>query len=194
MKFFLTLALAAISSVSLFAASIPRTDLAATGQNKTNKLTPGKVEGGLSVSNQNWGDKETQPFRLTASSSKPVGAEWTLCKFVFTPESDGEINLSIGGQWAKETNDRGWLAVSGLKVNGAPVSNSDLTKSEQKNGKASPTGYALYNKAAYVADGGPNGTGAAIVNHDNRLARNIKVEGGKPVTVEYMAKAAEAQK
>lgn len=194
MKFFLTLALAALSSVALFGASIPRTDVGATGQNKTNKLTPGKVEGGMNVSNQNWGDEATKAFRLSASSPKAIGEEWTVCKFVFTPESDGEVNLSIGGQWAKETADRGWIAVSGLTVNGEAVSNSDLTKSEQKNGKAVPNGFWTSGKAAYVADGGPNGTGAVIVNHDNRLSRNIKVEGGKPVTVEYKAKAAEAQK
>ncbi len=195
MKFFLTLALAALTSATLFGASIPRTDVVAVGQNKTNKLTPGKVEGGMKVSNQIWGNEATKAFRLIAASPKAlVGEEWIVCKFVFTPESDGEVNLSICGQSAKEAADRGWIAVSGLTVNGEAVSNSDLTKSEQKNGKAVPSGFRVSGKAAYVADGGPNGTGAVIVNHDNRLSRNIKVEGGKPVTVEYKAKAAEAQK
>ena len=194
MKLFLMLALSALSTVSLFAASIPRTDIDASKKDASVKLTPGSVEGGFKVSNQSWGPEETRQFRLTASSAKPVGTEWTPCKLVFTPESDGMVSLSIGGQWAKETADRGWIAVSGLKVNGEAVSNSDLTKSEKKGGKDVPSGYWMSGKAAYVADGGPDGAGAVIVNHDNRLSRSIKVEAGKPVTVEYMAKAAEAQK
>ena len=194
MKLQLMLALSALASASLFAASIPRTDIDASKKDASVKLTPGSVEGGFKVSNQSWGPEETRQFRLTASSAKPVGTEWTPCKLVFTPESDGMVSLSIGGQWAKETADRGWIAVSGLKVNGEAVSNSDLTKSEKKGGKDVPSGYWMSGKAAYVADGGPDGAGAVIVNHDNRLYRNIKVEAGKPVTVEYMAKAAEAQK
>ena len=194
MKSQLILALSALASISLFAASIPRTDIDASRKDGSIKLTPGKVEGGLNVSPQNWGPQETRQFRLSASAAKPVGAEWTVCKFVFTPESEGMVYLSIGGQWAKEAGDRGWLAVSGLKINGVAVDNADLTKVEKKGGKDVPAGYGLSGKAAYVANGGPNGAGAAIVNHDNRLSRSIKVEAGKPVTVEYMAKAAEAQK
>lgn len=194
MKLQLMLALSALASASLFAASIPRIDIDASKKDASVKLTPGSVEGGFKVSNQSWGPEETRQFRLTASAPKPVGAEWTLCKLVFTPESDGIVTLGVGGQWAKETADRGWIAVSGFKVNGEAVDNSDLTKSEKKGGKDVPSGYWMHGKAAYVADGGPNGAGAAIVNHDNRLYRNIKVEAGKPVTVEYMAKAAEAQK
>lgn len=194
MKLQLMLALSALASASLFAASIPRTDIDASRKDGSIKLTPGKVEGGLNVSQQNWGPQETRQFRLTASAAKPIGAEWTVCKFVFTPESDGFVSFSIGGQWAKEPAERGWVAVSGLKVNGEAVSNSDMTKSEKKGGKDVPSGFGLSGKAAYAADGGPNGAGAAIVNHDNRLSRSIKVEAGKPVTVEYMAKAAEAQK
>ena len=44
----------------------------------------------------------------------------------------------------------------------------------------------------YVADGGPDGAAGVTVNHDNRLCRTIKVEAGKPVTIEFMAKAAPA--
>jgi hypothetical protein len=192
MKFFLMLALSAVSVASLFAASIPRTDIDATKAKV--KLTPGKVEGGFKTSNQGWGDEATRPFRLVSSATKPVGTEWTVCELVFTPESDGMVTLGIGGQWAKEAADRGWVAVSGLEINGEAVSNSDLTKSEKKGDKDVPAGYWTSSKAAYVADGGPNGAGAVIVNHDNRLYRNIQVKGGKPVTVKYKAKAAEAQK
>lgn len=193
MKTFLTLTLAAIASVSLFAGT-PRVDITSTGENKSNKLTPGTVEGGLKVSLQNWGEKETQSARITAAGTKLTGDDWQLCKLVFTPESDGAVYVAFCGQWAKETADREWLAISAVKVNGEPVSNSDLTATRQQDGKTLPADFGLTGKAAYVADGGPNGTGAAIVNHDSRMGRALKVEGGKPVTIEFMAKPADAQK
>ena len=86
---------------------------------------------------------------------------------------------------------RGWLAVSKLSVNGTPVSNADLKKVSDRNGKQIPNGFWVYGKTVYVADGGPDGAAAMLVNHDSRLTRVIKVEGGQPVTVEYMAKAVE---
>ena len=76
-------------------------------------------------------------------------------------------------------------------VNGTPVSNADLKKVSDRNGKQIPNGFWVYGKTVYVADGGPDGAAAMLVNHDSRLTRVIKVEGGQPVTVEYMAKAVE---
>ena len=112
-------------------------------------------------------------------------------KFTFTPETSGSVSLAVGGQWAKTPEARGWLAVSKLSVNGTPVSNADLKKVSDRNGKQIPNGFWVYGKTVYVADGGPDGAAAMLVNHDSRLTRVIKVEGGQPVTVEYMAKAVE---
>ena len=60
-----------------------------------------------------------------------------------------------------------------------------------KRGSVSGIIAGVYGKTVYVADGGPDGAAAMLVNHDSRLTRVIKVEGGQPVTVEYMAKAVE---
>ena len=191
MKLFATLALSALTAASLFAASIPRCDITGMGKDGKVKLTPGKVEGGLRVSTQNWGAEETRPYRLTAAG-KAVGAEWTLCKLVFTPENSGMVGLSLCGQSAKKVEDRGWLAVSKFSVNGTPVSNADMKQVTDRKGKQIPNGFWFSRNPVYVADGGPDGAAGVIVNHDNRLGRSIKVEAGKPVTVEFMAKAAEA--
>lgn len=194
MKLFLTLALSAVSVASLFAASIPRMDVDATKKDASIKLTPGSVDGGFKVSNQNWGNQKTRQNRLTAALPKPIGDEWTVCKLVFTPETDGTVVIGFAGQWAKDPANRGWVAVSGLKINGEPVENSDLTKTYKKDNKTTPTGFWASSKTTYLPKGGPNGTGAMVVNHDNRMWRNVKVEGGKPVTIEYMAKAVDAVK
>lgn len=191
MKLFATLFLSAVTTASLFAASIPRCDV--SGVNKTGnvKLTPGSVEGGMKVIHQTWGDQATRQHRISATAPKAIGSEWTLCKFVFTPETSGNVYLSIGGQWAKNAEERGWLAVSKLSVNGTPVSNADLKKVTDRKGTMIPNGFWAYGKTQYDADGGPDGAAAMLVNHDSRLTRTIKVEAGKPVTIEYMAKAIE---
>ena len=189
MKLFATLILSTVAAASLVAASIPRCDVSGVSKNGNVKLVPGTVEGGMRVVNQSWGPEETRQFRISAASAKPISSEWTLCKFTFTPETAGSVYLTIGGQWAKTPETRGWLAVSKLSVNGTPVSNSDLTKMYERNGKQIPNGFWVYGKTVYVADGGPDGAAAVLVNHDSRLTRTIKVEAGQPVTVEYMAKA-----
>ena len=106
MKLFATLALAAMTAVPLFAASIPRCDI--TGLDKAGKvkLTPGKIEGGLRVSNQNWGAEETRPFRLTAAG-KAIGPEWTRCKLTFIPES---CSLPFA-----DSRRRRWRIAAGLR-------------------------------------------------------------------------------
>ncbi len=191
MKLFATLILSTMAAASLVAASIPRCDLNGAGKSGNVKLNPGTVDGGMRVARQTWGPEETRQFRLVAVAAKPVGPEWTLCKFTFTPETSGSVSLAVGGQWAKTPEARGWLAVSKLSVNGTPVSNADLKKVSDRNGKQIPNGFWVYGKTVYVADGGPDGAAAMLVNHDSRLTRVIKVEGGQPVTVEYMAKAVE---
>ena len=189
MKLFLTLAITAVSAVSLFAGSIPRTDINAHGKIE---LEPETVENGLKITHQGWGPKESRAYRLTAAASKTIGDKWTLCKFAFTPKADGKVNLSVGGQWAKKVEDRGWLAVSDIKVNGKLIPNGDFSKTVDKKGKTIPSGFWLSKNAAYAAKGGPDGANAVIVNHDNRIGFGLKVEAGKTVTVEYMAKSVAA--
>lgn len=192
MKLFATLILSTMAAASLVAASIPRCDLNGAGKSGNVKLNPGTVDGGMRVARQTWGPEETRQFRLVAVAAKPVGPEWTLCKFTFTPETSGSVYLAVGGQWAKTPEARGWLAVSKLSVNGTPVSNADLKKVSDRNGKQIPNGFWVNRNPVYVSDGGPDGAAGVTVNHDNRLIRPFMVEAGKPVTIEFMAKAAEA--
>ncbi len=116
--------------------------------------------------------------------------DWRKCKFSFIPESAGSVTLSIMGENSRSKDDRGWIAISGLMVDGNPIANSDFAKTTVKNGKPVPDGFTLNGGASHVAGGGPNGSGAVLVNHDNQLSYNLKVEGGRPVTIEFMSKAA----
>jgi len=189
MKLFLTLAITAVSAVSLFASSIPRTDVNAHGKVE---LDPAAVEGGFKVAHQNWGPKNSRAYRLTAAASKAIGDKWTLCKFAFTPKTAGQVGVFVGGQWAPKPEDRGWLAVSNIKVNGKLIPNGDFSKTVDKKGKTVPVSFWLSKNTTYAAKGGVNGANAMIVNHDNRIGFGLKVEAGKTITVEYMAKSAAA--
>ena len=192
MKLFATLILSAAAATSLLAASMPRCDISGVSQKGNIKLSPGTSGGGMLVTRQNWGPENTRPCRLVASSKKAIGSEWTNCKFIFTPEESGVVTITIGGQWAKNVEDRGWLMVSKLTIDGTPVENADMKKTFERNGRTMPNGFWLSGKKSeYVADGGPDGAAGVLVNHDNRLVRAFKVEAGKLVTVEYMAKAGE---
>ena len=53
-----------------------------------------------------------------------------------------------------------------------------------------PIGFWLNQKAKYFPTAGENGTPALLVNHDNRLVINMKVEAGKKYELEFEVKAA----
>ena len=110
----------------------------------------------------------------------------------FIPENSGKLQLALCGQAAKKVEDRGWLTVTNLSINGKLVPNADLKKVYERNGKQIPNGFWFNRNPVYVSDGGPDGAAGVTVNHDNRLIRPFMVEAGKPVTIEFMAKAAEA--
>lgn len=192
MKLFATILLTSVAAASLFAASIPRCDITGTDKSGKIELTPGSCENGVRTIIQNWGDETTRPYRLTTAGIKPVSTEWSSCKLVFTPQKSGTVILALCGQSAKRVEDRNWLTVSRLTINGKPVSNSDLKQVFERKGQKIPTGYNVARNPVYLADGGPDGAAGMTVNHDNRLYRAIQVEAGKPVTVEFMAKAAQA--
>ena len=56
-----------------------------------------------------------------------------------------------------------------------------------------PVDFLLSKKACYVAEGGIDGSGAILVNHDNAGLFVIKnAEAGKEYTIQFTVKAAQA--
>ena len=53
-----------------------------------------------------------------------------------------------------------------------------------------PNGFALGGKAKYLPTAGEKDTPAILVNHDNRIGFNMKVEAGKKYELEFEVKAA----
>lgn len=137
-------------------------------------------------------DVDARKYTITSWSKKKVsGTEWEDYKIVFVPATSGSIALSIGGQWAKKTEDRQWLLVNKIELNDKLYPNGDFKKTwKTKNGQVMPNGGWLSKGAKYLPTAGEKGTPAILVNHDNRLYITMKVEGGKKYELEFEVKAA----
>ena len=137
-------------------------------------------------------DAEARKYTLTATSKQKVSAaEWKDYKITFVPSKSGSVNITVGGQWAAKPENRAWLLVNKFEVNDKLYANGDFKKTwKQKNGRVMPNGFALGGKAKYLPTAGENDTPAILVNHDNRIGFNMKVEAGKKYELEFDVKAA----
>lgn len=193
MKLFLALVLATAAAASFAADSFARADVSAIDKDAKIKLTPMAGQDYCKMEKQNWGDAATRDYRFSAARGTKLSNEWTSVKFAFKAEETGRIFLQFGGQWAQSEANRGWLAISDIKVNGKLIPNGDFSKfTTEKNGKVKLANFWLGNKARHDAKGGPDGQGACIINHDNRVNMGFSVEAGKEYVVEYQVKAVPA--
>ena len=155
-------------------------------------LTPEKNDS-MNAVPMNWvKDPEARKYTLTATSRKKVSAaEWKDYEITFVPSKSGSINITVGGQWAAKPEDRAWLLVNKFEVNDKLYANGDFKKTfTGKNGRVIPNGFSIGGKAKYLPTAGEKGTPAILVNHDNRIGFNMKVEAGKKYELEFGVKAA----
>ena len=155
-------------------------------------LTP-ENDGNMKAVPMDWvKDAEARKYTLTATSRQKVSAaEWKDYEITFVPSKSGSINITVGGQWAAKPENRAWLLVNKFEVNDKLYANGDFKKTYPgKNGRVIPNGFWLGGKAKYLPSAGEKGTPAILVNHDNRLVINMKVEAGKKYELEFEVKAA----
>lgn len=196
MKKLITLALAALAAIAAQAAnSFLRVDINAIDQQIA--LTK-PYSDCMVVSPMNWiKNAENRKYTLSAAMNDPLSeSEWEDFSFSFTPEKAGKLRVSIGGQWAKEEAERGWLLVDSITVNGKLIANGDFKQTYTgQYGKVIPKKFALDpgSKVLYIPDGGKEKTPAVKVNHDHRLFFNLPVEAGKSYELSFTVKAAPAK-
>ena len=155
-------------------------------------LTP-ENDGNMKAVPMDWvKDAEARKYTLTATSRQKISAaEWKDYEITFVPSKSGSINITVGGQWAAKPENRAWLLVNKFEVNDKLYANGDFKKTYPgKNGRVIPNGFWLGGKAKYLPSAGEKGTPAILVNHDNRLVINMKVEAGKKYELEFEVKAA----
>lgn len=190
-KFSAVLFLMALATTTICAASF-RADVAGMQKEGKVKLTPGKAEG-MKTGRQTWRGKEDQPFTVNASSAKALPAgQWTDCVINFTADESGTIRIELKGQWAKDVAQREWVKIGPITINGKARWNSDYAQTAENKGKLMPKNYWLNGKAEVLSDGGPDGKGAMLVNHDNSAVFSMKVEAGQNYTIVVQAMPGEA--
>ena len=130
--------------------------------------------------------KENSDQRLVVVT-QPVTPEWTKCHFTFTPKSSGIVMLifmsSIKGQY---------ICCDDVEIDGAAIENGDF---ETADSNGLPSMWQPLGKPVYDVKSGKAHGGSSFVkcSSDDRLNRNLTVEGGKPVTVSFWIKGDEVK-
>ena len=114
MKKLLTLSLAAVAAFALQADSMFRSDINCI---KTqNELTV--KSDNMKTGRQGW-HKNKEEHKYTSSVwSVKLGEDWQTVSYTVTPSKSGDMGFSLQGQWAKNADDRGWILIDNVKING----------------------------------------------------------------------------
>ena len=121
-------------------------------------------------SDTNVRDEDDRKYTLSVVTPK-LSDEWKEFSYTVTPSEDGDLSICLMGQWARTPEARGWVLVDHIDINGVLAPNGSF----------------------YVAEGGIDGSGAILVNHDNAGLFVIKnAEAGKEYTIQFTVKAAQA--
>lgn len=188
----LTALLACVIAIgTLSAAPSFRVDITGLEKDAKVKIHAAKADGNTAFSQvAGWRAEADRPYCLTTSSGQLKGTEWSAQSTTFKAEESGTVTVQLCGQWAKEANDREWLLIADVKVNGKLVENGDFAKTATRGDKVVPENFVLSAKAEFMPTAGPNGKGAVKVNHDNRLSVKLAVEAGQTYTISVQAKPA----
>ena len=137
-------------------------------------------------------DEDDRKYTLSVVTPK-LSDEWKEFSYTVTPSEDGDLRIVLMGQWARTPEACGWVLIDHIDINGVLAPNGSFKKTYKlKNGKVMPVDFWLSKKACYVAEGGIDGSGAILVNHDNAGLFVIKnAEAGKEYTIQFTVKAAE---
>lgn len=169
--------LAAAAILPLVASADVRIDVNGTKDGIKIQKTAGE---GFSGGKASWLPEGQQEQRIFLQ--KKVSKEYQEFSFAFTPDKDGNVWLSFGGNWNEDPAARPFILIDEVSINGEPLANGGFEDGFK--------GWGV-GKNATVSSDAKAGGNAAKVNHDNNAGRNIKVEAGKSYTVKFFAKDAE---
>jgi len=120
---------------------------------------------------------------------------WTSSTFSFVPSVDGDVTLTLRGDFFPKEKGSSeltpvWVYIAGLKVDGASLQNGSFEA--QADGK--PDSWDMGSGSVFVTDKAllPEGAkGAVKVWHNAPVSQKISVKGGQEVTVSFQHKGAE---
>lgn len=141
-----------------------------------------------STGNAGWYGPE-KPYVLVVNMKNPLTEKWVDHTFTFTPNRSGKIWLRIGGRWSKDSEERNWLLIDRVMLNGKLLANGDFKEYREKSPDVyRPKNWILQNRADYYLDAGENQTPACLVNHDSPITASFTVRAGEPNTILIRAK------
>ena len=154
------------------------------GVNSKVSMNFGNGSDGVSGGPASW-MKENSDQRLVVVS-RPVTPEWTKCHFTFTPKSSGVVMLIFMSSMKNQ-----YVCYDDVEINGAAIENGNF---ETAGSSGLPALWLPLGKPVYDVKSGQAHGGNSFVKctSDDRLNRNLTVEGGKPVTVSFWIKGGEA--
>ncbi|MEI3038112.1 MAG: hypothetical protein V8T90_03495 [Victivallales bacterium] len=133
--------------------------------------------------------REDSPFVLTMAAKEPLKQEWTEYSVTFVPNRSGKVWIRIGGRWSKEGEERTWLMVDSVRLNGKLLENGDFKEySERQPDVFRPENWILQHRAEFYIDGGQDKSPACLVNHDSPIVTSFQVRAGEPNTVSVVVK------
>ncbi len=148
-------------------------------------LSDAKAEGG-SVAQQGW-VKEEEKRKQSLTSNFPASSDWKKASLTFTPDKDGTVSFNLAGQWSKPESDMAWVLFDGVQAEGAEIKNGNFEDDMQ--------GWGISNWGGMpkpvIVDVAKSGSKSVKVNHNSRVAQNISVKAGQPVTISFWYKLAE---
>jgi hypothetical protein len=164
-----------------------RTDLSGLEAQPPVKLTSVPPSGAVKIEASRWRPEAERPFSLTAVATAPIPTAYANYEFAFKPENDGVVLIACGAEWAQKVEDRAWLIIAALTINGTEV---PLFTADLKPEPNVTVGRDCQVFAEFVPSTPAAGTNRAVVsaNHDHRLTYRLTVKGGVEYQVQLRAR------
>jgi len=154
-------------------------------------LTPGTASDGATVENYPWIKNEDEKKLHIMFTSPKVNDEWQVVEFSFTPDKDGDVLISILGQWYNEKQGEEPYHVLFKEVeilNGSTLTNGDFS---QKYADGYPIGWSFNKKYEPPVVLDENGTTVIKLQFRNPLSQKITVKADEEVKLRAKVKLAQ---
>lgn len=146
-------------------------------------------EGGI-FQNISWGKEEARKFALTGETAPLSADKWLKASFVFMPENDGWITISLMSNWSRDKDKKNmnahWVYYDMITVEGCQMKNGDFE--DAQDGK--PDGWSCV-KELYITSDAFSGKAMVKAWHNQRCAQTIEVKKDQQVTVTVNVKMGE---
>ena len=175
MKFSIPFLAAALAFPALLPATEARVDLNGIKEGIQFTKTAGD---GVNLYKATWVKPEEQSQRVFLQ--KKLSGDYQEVAFTFTADKSGTIWIAFGGNWMEKAEERPFVLLDDITINGEALPNGGFEEALQGNWSKG--------KDVTTSPDAHSGSAAIRVNHDNQISMPLKVEAGKSYEVKSVAK------